>query len=100
MEKTRNAKGEGSFTTNPDGSVTHRKSVGYKSNGRRKVLTVTAATKAACIREMRKKEDAWNKKRMALHIQSKSTVVELCQKHLDYQVENEELKRESIDRRE
>ncbi len=100
MEKTRNAKGEGSFTTNPDGSITHRKSVGYKSNGRRKVLTVTAATKAACIREMRKKEDTWNKKRMALHIQSKSTVVELCQKHLDYQVENEELKRKSIDRRE
>ena len=100
MEKTRNAKGEGSFTMNPDGSITHRKSVGYKPNGRRKVLTVTAATKAACIREMRKKEDAWNKKRAALHIQTKSTVVELCQKHLDYQVGNEELKRKSIDRRE
>ena len=100
MEKTRNAKGEGSFTMNPDGSITHRKSVGYKPNGRRKVLTVTAATKAACIREMRKKEDAWNKKRAALHIQTKSTVVELCQKHLDYQVGNEALKRKSIDRRE
>ena len=53
---------------NPDGTVTHRKSVGYKANGRRKVLTVTAATKAACIREMRKKEEEWNRKRMALHV--------------------------------
>ena len=100
MEKKRNAKGEGSFTNNPDGTVTHRKSVGYKANGRRKVLTVTAATKAACIREMRKKEEEWNRKKMALHVQTKSTVVELCQKHLDYQVENGELKRKSIDRRE
>lgn len=37
MEKKRNAKGEGSFTVNPDGTVTHQKSVGYKANRRRKL---------------------------------------------------------------
>lgn len=52
----RNAKGEGSFKVNADGTVTHRKSVGFKANGRRKVITVTAKNKSACIREMRKKE--------------------------------------------
>ena len=46
MEQKRNAKGEGSFKINKDGTVTHRKSVGYKANGQRKILTVTAATTA------------------------------------------------------
>ena len=53
MMSKRNAKGEGSFKVNENGTVTHRKCVGYKVNGRRKVFTVTAATRAACIREMR-----------------------------------------------
>ena len=42
----RNSKGEGSFTVNANGSVTHRKSVGFKSNGARKILTVTCPSKA------------------------------------------------------
>ena len=46
----RNAKGEGSFKVNADGTVTHRKSVGFKANGRRKVITVTAKNKSACMR--------------------------------------------------
>lgn len=100
MAKKRNAKGEGSFTFNPDGSVTHRKSVGYKADGNRKILTVTAATKTACIREMRKKENEWNTKKAALHICTQNTIVELCHHHLEYQIENAELKRKSIDRRE
>ena len=54
-KKIRAAKGEGSFAYNPDGTVTHRKSVGRKTNGKRKILTVTAQTKTACIREMKKK---------------------------------------------
>ena len=56
MSNKRNAKGEGSFKENGDGTITHRKSVGYKSDGKRKVITVTEKTKAACIREMRKKK--------------------------------------------
>ena len=63
MKKQRNAKGEGSFKTNPDGTVTHRKTVGYKANGYRKILTVTANNKAACIKEMKKREAAWEKEK-------------------------------------
>ena len=96
----RNAKGEGSFRKNPDGTVTHRKGVGYKANGRRKTLTVTAATKAACIREMRKKEAEWNNIKTLSHVQRSNTVAELCYSHLKYQIENGDLKAKSIDRRE
>lgn len=100
MEAKRNAKGEGSFLLNADGSITHRKSVGYKENGRRKVLTVTAATKSACIREMKKKETEWKRKKIASHIQLKDTVADLCYSHLKYQMENGDLRPKSIDRRE
>ena len=98
--KKRNAKGEGSFKINENGTVTHRKSVGYKSNGYRKILTVTASTKTACIREMRKKEEEWKRIQEASYVQSKDTVAELCKKHLKYQIEQEDLKPKSIDRRE
>lgn len=100
MTQKRNAKGEGSFIFNLDGTVTHRKSVGYKSNGQRKVLTVTAATKASCLKLMRKKEAEWQKYKSASDVLLKDTVAELCYKHLNYQVENDELKNKSIDRRE
>lgn len=96
----RNAKGEGSFKVNADGTVTHRKSVGFKANGRRKVITVTAKTKSACIREMRKREDEWNSQKNRLHIDATDTVVSLCYRHLEYQVSNNDLKGKSIDRRE
>lgn len=43
----RNARGEGSFTKNANGTVTHRKGVGYKADGGRKTLTVTASSRAA-----------------------------------------------------
>ena len=54
-------KGAGSFKTNADGSVTYRKSVGRKTNGQRKVLTVTAATKTAAMKLMKAKEQKWEK---------------------------------------
>lgn len=100
MKDKRNAKGEGSFKENKNGTVTHRKCVGYKVNGRRKVFTVTAATKAACIREMRKKERNWEKFGYDSYAEEKDTVLTLCEKHLQYQVKNDELKPKSIDRRE
>lgn len=96
----RNAKGEGSFRKNSNGTFTHRKSVGYKADGGRKVLTVTAPTKTACIREMRKKEAEWNHLKNASHIQLKDTVAELCYRHLEYQMENGDLRPKSVDRRE
>ena len=100
MTTKRNAKGEGSFKQNPDGSVTHRKTVGYKPNGYRKILTVTAPNKAVCIREMKKKEAEWNATRKAESISASSTVEELCRLHLQYQEKQDELKPKSIDRRE
>lgn len=96
----RNAKGEGSFTVNPNGSVTHRKCVGYKDNGQRKVFTVTAKTKSACIREMKKRVDAWNNEKSRNCVTIGSTITELCYKHLQYQINNGDLKSKSIDRRE
>lgn len=99
-ERKRNAKGEGSFTQNADGTVTHRKSVGFKPNGRRKVFTVTAKTKSACIKEMKKKEEAWNRLKNRGQIHYNETITELCCKHLEYQISNGDLKGKSIDRRE
>lgn len=100
MEKKRNTKGEGSFVMNADGTVTHRKSVGYKANGNRKVLTVTAGSRAACIREMKKKEADWEKQKNVENIVTGTTISELCGMHLKYQMEQSELKPKSIDRRE
>lgn len=100
MSAKRNAKGEGSFKFNPDGTVTHRKSVGFKQNGQRKILTVTATNKTACIREMRKKEAAWKRQVESESVMGGSTVEDLCRLHLKYQMDQEELKPKSIDRRE
>lgn len=100
MEKKRNAKGEGSFKINPDGTVTHRKCVGYKANGYRKIITVTRANKAACIKEMKRKEALWKQQEAVENVSGGTTVAELCELHLRYQVEQEELKPKSIDRRE
>ena len=101
MGEKRNAKGEGAFKTNLDGTVTHRKSVGYKENGQRKVFTVTANTKAACLKEMKKKEDAWKKQnKIGSFCTGGLTITELCEMHLKYQIEQGELKPKSIDRRE
>lgn len=100
MGEKRNAKGEGAFKENPDGTVTHRKTVDYKENGQRKVFTVTASTKAACLKEMKKKEDAWRRQNKAEGFRTVLTITELCEMHLRYQIEQEELKPKSIDRRE
>ncbi len=99
-KQIRNAKGEGSFKWNQDGTITHRKSVGYKANGHRKIITITAATKSACIKLMRQREAEWSKQKKASEVLARDTVAELCFKHLSYQVENDELKSKSIDRRE
>lgn len=96
----RNAKGEGSFKVNVDGTITHRKHVGYKANGNRKIITVTAKTRSACIKEMRKKENEWRELQKRQDFSDTITVEELCFMHLQYQIEHNELKPKSIDRRE
>lgn len=49
---------------------------------------------------MKKKEEEWEQKKQAAHIRSTDTVVDLCYRHLRYQIENGSLKDKSIDRRE
>ncbi len=102
MEKAskRNAKGQGCFIKCEDGGIKYRKGVGSAPNGKRKVLVVKAATKAACIKKMKEKEEEWNRRRQALSISKANTVEELCSRHLQFQMQNNELKPKSVDRRE
>lgn len=97
---TRAPKGAGSFKINDDGSVTYRKSVGRKSNGQRKVLTVTAATRTAAIKIMKEKEKQWEREKRLRKISEGNTLAELCERHLSYQMDMDELRPKSIDRRE
>ena len=64
----RNPKGQGSFTENPDGTITYRKGVGNKSDGKRKTLTVTAANRTMCIKLMKQKEQKWEKENSLSHL--------------------------------
>ncbi len=57
-------------------------------------------TRAACIKEMKKKEAEWNRIKGNTSVGKGSTVEDLCNMHLLYQVEQGELKPKSIDRRE
>lgn len=99
-EQKRNPKGAGWFKDNPNGTVTHSKSVGFLPNGTRRVLTVTASSRAECIRKMRKKELELEQQKRKVSIDQKVTVVALCERHLAYQAKNKELTNKSQDRRE
>lgn len=101
-KKKRNAKGEGHYKHNQNGTVTLRKSVGFQDGKKktRKILTVTAPNKAACIRMMKKKEAEWEKQKNAEKLMPGTTVAEICKLHLQSQVRLSELKPKSIDRRE
>lgn len=74
--------------------------MGRRWDGRPKVLTVTCETRAACIKEMRKKAVEWNASQDTAEQMAKGTVGDLCWKHLEYQVGHDELKPKSRDRRE
>ena len=49
---------------------------------------------------MKKKENEWIRNQQYEAVSQGITVEELCNRHLQYQVEQDELKRKSIDRRE
>lgn len=97
MNQKRNPKGMGSFRENADGTITHRKTVGIKANGYRKILTVTGQTKSECLKKMKKKEEAW--KHSQENPKAGFTVKEMCEAHLKSQVEGCELKPKSVNRR-
>lgn len=99
-ENKRNPKGMGSFIENKDGTITHRKSVGYKADGNRKIFTVTSTSRSSCIKIMKEKENEWKKQQQAKVVSLGKTVLELCELHLSYQIDSGELKPKSIDRRE
>ena len=99
-KKTRNAKGQGCFVDMKDGTILYRKSAGLTPDGKRKILTVRASSKTACIQRMKDKEAEWYKELKRMEIGQTNTVEELCTKHLEFQVQNNELKPKSIDRRE
>ncbi len=100
QKKTRNANGQGCFVDLDNGRILYRKSAGTTSDGKRKVLTVRASSKAACIKLMKEKETAWIKEQQRTIPVKTNTVAELCKKHLEFQADNGELKPKSIDRRE
>ena len=97
---SRGTKGQGFFKDNPDGTVTYRKGVGYKDDGKRKTLTVTAKNRAVCMRLMKEKEDNWLAEKARTVITDIDTVEELCTRHLIFQMKGGELKPKSADRRE
>lgn len=99
-ENKRNAKGQGCFVDNDDGTFIYRKSVGKTPDGRRKVLVVRGKSKPACIQLMKKKEQEWEAEKRRRSVSGKDSVAALCEKHLRFQIENDELKPKSIDRRE
>lgn len=99
-KKKRNARGNGTFIEREDGTFIYRKSAGYNPNGKRKYISVVGDTKAICVKRMKEKEQSLNQKNSRLSVKDSDMVEELCQRHLDFQVMNNELKPKSIDRRE
>lgn len=97
-KRKRRAKGTGSFIKQNDGTILHRKSVGYTDKGTRKVLTVRGPTEAACVKLMKEKEKKWQKDCESKGFDASMTVSELCYTHLKSEIDS--LQSKSIDRRE
>ena len=99
-KKKRGARGNGTFIERKDGSFIYRKSQGLNPNGKRKYISVVGETKAVCVKRMKEKEETLKRQKKMISLSGIDTVEELCQRHLEYQVQNKELKPKSIDRRE
>lgn len=99
-KKKRGARGNGTFIERKDGSFIYRKSQGLNPNGKRKYISVVGETKAVCVKRMKEKEETLKRQKKMISLSGIDTVEELCQRHLEYQVRNKELKPKSIDRRE
>lgn len=99
-KKKRGARGNGTFIERKDGSFIYRKSQGLNPNGKRRYISVVGETKAVCVKRMKEKEETLKRQKKMISLSGIDTVEELCQRHLEYQVQNKELKPKSIDRRE
>ena len=87
-----NARGQGCFVLRADGSYLYRKSAGNKADGKRKILSVVAKTKSACIQRMKEKEAAWYREQKRMEIGLTNTVEELCTRHLEFQMKTSKSK--------
>ena len=96
----RNIKGQGTFVEMENGKILHRKYVESDIPGKRKVLTVRGDNRAICVKLMKKKEKAWEERMALINANPDETVADLCKRHLEFQVQNGELKPKSVDRRE
>ena len=82
MMEIRRAKGEGHWCRNNAGGFTLRKSVGYKADGHRKVLTVSASSKPEALKKMKKKEKQWEEEKRKFTFQKSMTFAEFMSWHL------------------
>ncbi|MCR5418572.1 MAG: site-specific integrase, partial [Lachnospiraceae bacterium] len=99
-KKKRGARGNGTFIERKDGSFIYRKSMGFNPNGKRRYVSVVGETKAICVRRMKEKEEKIKREKNRYCLNDTVTVQQLCQRHLEFQIGNNELKPKSVDRRE
>ena len=98
---TRRANGEGSFKVLPSGRIQMRKAIGTLSNGRPKVITVSAESRSACIRLMKEKEQEWKALVPNMDSIGKMTLTNLCMAHLNEHLQQKDrIKPKAADRRE
>ena len=80
-ERRRAVKGTGHWRETEGGFI-FRKSVGYKADGHRKVLTVSAKTKTAAIKLMKEKERKWEQESMLFMFRDTMTFSDFMNWHL------------------
>ena len=91
----------GSFEKLPNGNLRMRKQFGTLPNGRPRILTVTGSSETDCLKKMRQKEDEIGSTGFDAGSIRKTTLAELCYRHLEEHLgERGRLKPKSADRRE
>ena len=101
MKRRKN--GEGTISRLPSGKYRMKKQVGFLSNGKPRVLTVTDETVKGCIKQMAAREKEFESENPLAADESnikKITLTDLCLEHLKYDVSIDALKPSSANRRE
>jgi len=84
---------------NANGTYTVKKMIGYKDDGRQKVVTCTGRTQEEAWRLVETAEEKW-KQYKGNEINEATTVAELCRQHVKYKEEKKIIKSKSLDRNE
>lgn len=101
MNRRRN--GEGTIIKLPSGKYRMKKQVGFLSNGKPRVFTVTGISAKDCINKMLKKESEFENENPLQADESnikKIILTDLCIQHLKYDISIDALKPSSSNRRE